>query len=95
MGSSVGQEGKRIEPFAAWISQSYVPLDWWQAYNNVKHDRLANRTQATMKHAAQALAALFSQHRYVPSGPARDDSGGVGKEVSQTDQWYLARGAAR
>ena len=53
------QGGKRIEPFGAWISQSYVPLDWWQAYNDVKHDRLANRTRATMRHAAQALAALF------------------------------------
>ncbi len=60
-----GEEGEKIQPFAPWAEvpdfgpASYRPLDWWQAYNEVKHDRLANRKQATLRNAAYALAGLF------------------------------------
>jgi len=84
-----------MEPFTAWVSQSYVPqsyvpLDWWQAYNDVKHDRLANRTQATMKHAAQALSALFINIVTYP--PALSDmarAGWVKKSVEPTSVFSL------
>lgn len=55
-----GEQGRRVQPFAPWIgAATYKPLEWWQAYNNVKHDRLANRTQAKLRHAVDAVAGLF------------------------------------
>ncbi len=60
-----GEGGHRVQPFAAWdgaaswAKTDYVPLPWWRAYNAVKHDRLAERRQATLMNAVEALAALF------------------------------------
>jgi hypothetical protein len=55
-----GEKGEHLQPFATWQGvPSYTPLDWWQAYNDVKHDRLANRRKATLRNAAYALAGLF------------------------------------
>ena len=79
------QEGRRMEPFTAWSSPSFVTLDWWKAYNAVKHDRLANRTLATMRYAAQALAVLFINIVTYP--PALSDmarAGWVKKSVKST-----------
>ena len=60
-----------------------MPLDWWQAYTDVKHDRLANRTRATMRHAAHALAALFINIVTYP--PAMSDLARQGgSEIGQT-----------
>ncbi len=86
------QGGRRMKPFAAWVSQSYVPLDWWQAYNAVKHDRLANRTRATMRHAARALAALFINIVTYP--PALSDMARAGwmKKSAKTTSVFLLEG---
>lgn len=60
-----GEEPKQLRPYKRWASikhytkANYVPLEWWQAYNCLKHDRLQNRREATIKRAAQSLAALF------------------------------------
>ncbi|MEN6623920.1 MAG: hypothetical protein ABFD50_20540 [Smithella sp.] len=34
-------------------------LDWWTAYNSIKHDRLQNRTEATLHKAVRTVSALF------------------------------------
>lgn len=34
-------------------------LDWWTAYNSLKHDRLQNITEATLHKAVRAVSALF------------------------------------
>lgn len=60
-----GETGVRVQPFAAWSvtpnhsKDKFTPLDWWQAYNDLKHSRLANRKRATLRHAAHAVAGLF------------------------------------
>ncbi len=60
-----GEEPRRLQPFDTWGNvASYNPsdypgLDWWTAYNNVKHDRLKNRPEATLRHSTNALAGLF------------------------------------
>lgn len=60
-----GERGMRIQPFQPWTDAAeytkphYQPTDWWQAYNAVKHDRLVNRKQATLRQAAHAVAGLF------------------------------------
>jgi hypothetical protein len=60
-----GEEGQRLQPFAEWdgvpgyTRAAYTPLPWWKAYNDVKHDRLANRKEATLGRTVFALAALL------------------------------------
>ena len=55
-----GHEAARLQPFQLWEGlQEYQPLKWWQDYNAIKHDRLANRKLATLKCAADAVTALF------------------------------------
>lgn len=60
-----GDEGRELQPFALWNSAGtltkadYKPTDWWQAYNDIKHDRWANIRQATLENAANAVAGLF------------------------------------
>ena len=54
-----------IYPYGPWKSaqdwkrDSYIKLDWWKAYNGLKHDRISNRHAATLKNAVHALAAYF------------------------------------
>jgi hypothetical protein len=84
------QDGERIEPFSSWQSPTYVPLDWWAAYNHVKHDRLAARTEATMRCAAHALAALFINIvTYPPSLSHMARAGWVKKSVKPTSGLLL------
>lgn len=62
-----GDEGERVQPFRDWDGlKSYAKADhrhhrlpWWDAYNAVKHDRIANRKQATLKTTTTTLAGLF------------------------------------
>jgi hypothetical protein len=54
-----GEDGRKLQPFSPWASAIYSPLDWWQAYNKVKHDRLTNRKEATLKITVDAVASLF------------------------------------
>ncbi len=53
-------DGMELHPFAAWVGRStYTSLPWWQAYNELKHDRWKNVKQATLANAVNAAAALF------------------------------------
>ncbi len=49
-----------IQPFSGWLSSSgdYQPLEWWTAYNKIKHDRILEYRRATLKNAVQGLCAL-------------------------------------
>lgn len=55
--------GVLLTPFAPWQScEDATPtpaLSWWEAYNNLKHDRLAARRDASVLKAADALGALW------------------------------------
>lgn len=48
-----------FKPFASWNSGTYSPLPWYQAYNNVKHNRYANFNQANLEHLMNAIAGLL------------------------------------
>ena len=60
-----GDEGRELCPFASWnpactrTKADYQPLGWWQAHNDIKHDRWANIRQATLENAVNAVAGLF------------------------------------
>jgi len=59
-------EPVQIAPFAKWHGvtefkkEAYAPLDWWaMGYQKIKHNRLENRTCATLKRTVEALSGLF------------------------------------
>jgi len=56
----------QIAPFAKWQGvtefkkEAYAPLDWWaEGYQKIKHNRLENRSCATLKRTVEALSGLF------------------------------------
>jgi len=51
---------EKVQPFSEWQGTQYHPLDWWaEGYNKVKHNRLENRTCASLKRTVESLAGLF------------------------------------
>lgn len=46
------------KPFSNWDSVNFSSLDWYQAYNHVKHDRMTNFKEASFKNAIDALCGL-------------------------------------
>ena len=48
---------KSLTPFFSWSSNKSP--DWWEAYNNVKHDRFENKKEATLKSTLNALGGVF------------------------------------
>jgi len=51
--------GEIIEPFANWnTTRPAQSLEWWQAYNEVKHNRVAQMKKASLKNVLYSLCAL-------------------------------------
>lgn len=49
-----------LTPFFKWKNEKPDDkLFWWDAYNEVKHDRFGNQKKATLKATVYALSALF------------------------------------
>jgi len=59
------EEPQVLHPFSDWKEAKCTEgtdtksLKWWNAYNKVKHDRLHERTTATLEQAVLALCGLF------------------------------------
>jgi hypothetical protein len=49
----------KLKPFEAWDSTNYVPLGWYQSYNNVKHDRDQNFKEANLRNLIMSIGGLF------------------------------------
>ena len=49
---------KEIHPFANWNSGTHE-LKWYKAYNNAKHDRHLNFSDASLHSVLEAIAGLF------------------------------------
>ena len=48
-----------IIPFFEWNSTSFTPLNWYQTYNQVKHDRNSNFHLASLENLINCMAGLF------------------------------------
>jgi len=48
-----------INPFDSWNSGTYTPLDWYQKYNQAKHDRNNNFHLASLETLVKCMAGLF------------------------------------
>lgn len=56
--------GSVIKPLKRWCKKSksgkwYLNLNWWEAYNNLKHNRHENFHRANLKNVTEALASLY------------------------------------
>ncbi len=51
-----------VSPFSEW--RTVDSLLWWDAYNNVKHNRSGKFEQATLQNCMNALAGLFVLNLY-------------------------------
>lgn len=49
--------GLTLTPWAQWEIDASPP--WWRAYNNVKHHRHTHFSEASLRHALNAVAGLF------------------------------------
>jgi len=57
--------GMEIKPFENWNeSQPSQSLNWWQAYNDIKHGRVDNFSKATLENVIYALSALYTLEMY-------------------------------
>jgi hypothetical protein len=76
-----------FKPFESWDSNSpSKSLGWYEAYNQTKHDRLANFTCATLKNCLEAVSALIIMFsvRYSPYVLLR----GLGNTASIFNQYF-------
>lgn len=48
---------RRIQPFVKWKQNQH--LEWWRAYQLVKHNRFKNKKEAKLRHVLDGMAALF------------------------------------
>lgn len=58
------------DPFSDWQivttgkGQKVEGLDWWKAYNSIKHDETDSFSKATLENALSALASLYIFNMY-------------------------------
>lgn len=48
-----------FKPFENWNGSTYLPLNWYQAYNNVKHNRSTEFEKASLDNVTKAIGGLF------------------------------------
>lgn len=50
-----------LSPFGVWGQQAgYERLDWYKAYNDTKHDRISNITEANLINCVSALSGVIA-----------------------------------
>jgi len=67
-----GGSGEKVQPFSPWSSLSVsnftqatwesrkdLELEWWKAYQNVKHNRIKNQEEAKLKYVVEAICGMF------------------------------------
>ena len=55
-----------LQPFSNWKqAPDYKSSDWWQPYNDVKHERVDNYQKANLKNVVNALAGLYILENYL------------------------------
>ncbi|VGO21739.1 hypothetical protein [Pontiella sulfatireligans] len=55
---------RTVHPFAAW-NKAGGRLDWWNAYQDIKHHRDSNFEKANLKNTLEALSALLILELYL------------------------------
>jgi len=58
-----------LNPFSGWMFNSHEAsnsLDWWDAYNKLKHERIEHYSKSTLNNAVTALCALHQVLSVLP-----------------------------
>ena len=56
----VGYNVQPIKPFNGWnVTEAAKSLTWWNAFNKIKHSRVENMTDASLKNTLYILAGLY------------------------------------
>lgn len=62
----VSGRGIKITPFMGWNKEEpAISLEWWNAYNAIKHGRVTNFKKANLKNVFYALGALCILNNYL------------------------------
>lgn len=59
---TIGRTGERLKPFEGWDIKK---LDWWDVYQQIKHNRISGFENATYNNAQTALSALYILILYI------------------------------
>lgn len=63
-----------VIPFKEWDKKEAAKsLDWWTAYNDIKHGRVLNIKSASLKNVLDSLAALYILEMYYLKEVARQN----------------------
>jgi hypothetical protein len=62
---SITRHGLELDPWSNWRKHKDKNPDWWKAYNDVKHQRNAEFSKATLKNALNAMSALLISILYL------------------------------
>ena len=62
---SISRHGLELDPWSNWRMHEERNPDWWNAYNDVKHQRNAEFPKATLKNALNAMSALLISILYL------------------------------
>lgn len=56
----IRDKGMELQPFNGWdTAQASQSLEWWQGYNDIKHNRYINFQKANLKNSLNILGALY------------------------------------
>jgi len=72
--------GRTIQPFVGW-NLTHGRLDWWNAFQDVKHQRENNIEKANLINTLNALSALMILERHLYELFARDESNPLAKTL--------------
>ena len=94
-GVAIVGKGITITPFEAWdrSKPKEQSFNWWRSYNDVKHSRVVNYKNASLKSCLYSLAGLFTLERYwlrkITTSSQIDDTPSRDSGVFRLQNWKL------
>jgi len=104
-----GEDVRVISPFRDWSKtgrfkkkEDINNLSWWDAYTQMKHNRLENRQKATLANSVNSVGALLLaiikceylreeiDHAGWVTGIAQNPIGWLGEDSGDTQKTYIA-----
>lgn len=79
-----------ITPFENLNKRKPSELEWWKAYNDIKHGRVANYQEANLKNVLMLLSVLYLLEMYLFKESITEDETDIVKkdsEIFRIDGW--------
>lgn len=97
----IRDKGIELQPFNGWdAARASQSLEWWQGYNDIKHNRYLNFQKANLKNSLNILGALYileiKQLRKIhEENPSEKDIPDIESAVFTMSDWKYKNGCAR